>query len=488
MSRGLEETVALHVPALLPVPEPSQPGPARRARGRARKHPHIYWRDQGGVKRAWADLRAYADVGGKREALKADPEKLATTDPAIAQDLLARRIKEFDARRRGRALHGITDQATLEAFAGVHLDAKAKSAQVTDAWLELAELHLARAVAHFGAERDLASITTADVRAWAEHLRALPAVEAERETRERAHRGEPPRPRRRRETMSDGTIRHHLNTLSNLYRRARAERVVPSGYNPVGDLQEKPTAGSVEAKWLEVPDAALFLEAARTYRPAPTGGRPPLPFPYELVATFLLTGGRESEVLGLEVGDVSLDRGVLTFRPNSWRRLKTRTSHRSVPLWPQLRGILEQYLAARPPSRLLFPSYRTGHEAMVTDCHKLLDAIATRAGWSAGDIRSKMFRHTYCAARLQTVDQGAPVSVYTVAKELGHGGESMVRRVYGHLGQVRQRAEVVEYRIEPYAAKLGDRLARLRSGTIVGTARVDSQPSRASDVATTSRA
>ena len=49
--------------------------------------------------------------------------------------------------------------------------------------------------------------------------------------------------------------------------------------------------------------------------------------------------------------------------------------------------------------------------------------------------RSKMFRHTYTAARLQTLDQGAPVSVYTVAKELGHGGETMVRRVYGHLGQ-----------------------------------------------------
>ena len=38
------------------------------------------------------------------------------------------------------------------------------------------------------------------------------------------------------------------------------------------------------------------------------------------------------------------------------------------------------------------------------------------------------------------------------------GGESMVRRVYGHLGEVRHRAEVVEYRIEQHAAKLGDRL------------------------------
>ena len=94
---------------------------------------------------------------------------------------------------------------------------------------------------------------------------------------------------------------------------------------------------------------------------------------------------------------------------------------------------------------------------------KLLDTVAVRAGWKPGEIRSKMFRHTYCAARLQTLDQGAPVSLFTVAKELGHGGEAMVRRVYGHLGQVRHRAEDVEYRIEAFEDKLKSRLAALRS-------------------------
>jgi len=118
--------------------------------------------------------------------------------------------------------------------------------------------------------------------------------------------------------------------------------------------------------------------------------------------------------------------------------------------------------AVRPPSRPLFPSYRTGEETMLSDFRKLLDAVAVRAGWQRGEIRSKMFRHTYCAARLQTLDQGAPVSLFTVAKELGHGGEAMVRRVYGHLGQVRHRAEEVEYRIEAFEDKLQGRLAALR--------------------------
>ncbi len=114
--------------------------------------------------------------------------------------------------------------------------------------------------------------------------------------------------------------------------------------------------------------------------------------------------------------------------------------------------------------------------------------MAVRAAWKAGEIRSKMFRHTYCAARLQTLDQGAPVSVYTVAKELGHGGESMVRRVYGHLGQVRHRAEVVEYRVEQHVAKLGERLAALNLGTTIDTTGLDSQPYRVSRSAVTSRA
>ena len=46
------------------------------------------------------------------------------------------------------------------------------------------------------------------------------------------------------------------------------------------------------------------------------------------------------------------------------------------------------------------------------------------------------------------------MSTYTVAREIGHGGEAIVRRVYGHLGQVRHRAEAVEYRVERHAAKL----------------------------------
>ena len=82
----------------------------------------------------------------------------------------------------------------------------------------------------------------------------------------------------------------------------------------------------------------------------------------------------------------------------------------------------------------------------------------------AGDIRSKMFRHTYCAARLQTLDQGAAVNPFTVAREMGYGGTRLVHQVYGHVGTVQHRAKVVEYRVVQHRAKLGERLKALRAG------------------------
>ena len=133
-------------------------------------------------------------------------------------------------------------------------------------------------------------------------------------------------------------------------------------------------------------------------------------------------------------------------------------------MWTQLEEVLRTYVfgSEAPPGRLLFPSTKTGQEAMICDFRRLLDAIAKRAGWERGQIRSKMFRHTYCAARLQTLDADKPVSEYTVARELGHGGHAMIRRVYAHLGTVRHRSEAVEYRVEQHEKKLGERLSALR--------------------------
>jgi hypothetical protein len=78
--------------------------------------------------------------------------------------------------------------------------------------------------------------------------------------------------------------------------------------------------------------------------------------------------------------------------------------------------------------------------------------------WAGTRIRTRIFRQTYCAARLQTLDRGQPVSLYTVSRELGHESEDMVRRVYARLGKVRHRVEAPEFRPEQWFVEIGGQL------------------------------
>jgi integrase len=131
-----------------------------------------------------------------------------------------------------------------------------------------------------------------------------------------------------------------------------------------------------------------------------------------------------------------------------------------------LAEILGEYFTNRTPSQLLFPGWRrlpdgTLQERRLTDLRGALAAVERWGGFTPGQITTKWFRHSYCSTRLQTLDRGQPVSVDVVRRELGHGDESLVRKIYGHLGDVRHRAEAVEYRVGQHLENLGDRLRSL---------------------------
>ncbi|HZG42230.1 MAG TPA: site-specific integrase, partial [Longimicrobium sp.] len=138
---------------------------------------------------------------------------------------------------------------------------------------------------------------------------------------------------------------------------------------------------------------------------------------YALLAFIALTGCRMREAFGIEVEDVDFTRRVIRIHPNSWRRLKTPRSARVVPLWPQLAEILSEYLGAFGSrlNRLLFPSERLlacGREGLITDSRKMLDRLGSRVGFQPGEVRWNKLRHGYATARLQTLDNGAPVAVF----------------------------------------------------------------------------
>ncbi len=81
----------------------------------------------------------------------------------------------------------------------------------------------------------------------------------------------------------------------------------------------------------------------------------------------------------------------------------------------------------------------------IRDLRELIDRVARRAGLPEGICRSRAFRITYATARLQTTDRGVPIAQKTVEVELGHASGAMLQKVYGRLGTVRERGEVVEY-------------------------------------------
>ncbi len=426
-----------------------------------RKRDRLYWRDG----RAWGDFRDYADVGGRREALVWPGMARATTDQNQATKLIAQRLEALDRKRSGRSLEGEQKEGSLADVARVDLLAKADSGKYTDSHLTALELRLKAVLRFLGGAADPEArrvdpnaVGVAKVRDLVAHLRKLPNG--------------------RGGTMSEGSVRHYLNALSGVYTRAGSEGYVPPNFNPVGALLEKPVGRALEARYLQPHEAALLLETARRYV-APVDATP---FAYALVGFFLLTGCRETEAYGIELDDVSFDRETVTVRPNRWRRLKTKGSQRVLPLHPQLAEILKGYLKGphRPTGDLLFPSSAGGREAILSDCRKPLDHLAVRSGlarpvtddagkplrkggWPVLDfpLRTKAFRHTYCTARLQTLDRGAPIALDTVRREMGHSSTAMVEKVYGHMGTIRHRSEAVEFRIEQHQG------AMLRDGRTV---------------------
>jgi hypothetical protein len=177
----------------------------------------------------------------------------------------------------------------LAAFAAEHLIAKKRAGKVTDGWLAATEGFLRRAAAFFGPDRPLDGIRPSDVREYMTHLATLPA-----RAPRKAGKGKQPKAIR---TMTAYTVRAHLFALSNLYRRAQESEVVPVGFNPVAALMDKPAIVRREAKWLEVPDAALYLESARTLPTVVTAAGEAITaeLASPLIGTFLLTGGRLAE-------------------------------------------------------------------------------------------------------------------------------------------------------------------------------------------------
>jgi integrase len=471
----------------------------------------ILWRAQhGNVRRAYVDLRKW---GGPRQvALIAPGDTFATTDPATARDLaqelidtlLAERMadrsraaeehrRETEASRHA-ALHGLDRGAELRTYAQRHLTALEKERASSEQWLDAVALMLDRAIHFFDVHqvesatpeqrerhkglrspRNLAGISPPDVEAYVGWLGSDEGWAWEKGRRERVAAHSPARRAARggkQGPFGDAHVRHHLNALSLLFRRAVSEGLLPTGGNPVAGLLRKPAIPKSQTEWLEPPQLALALEAARTYDPVREhGGREPLTCAYELLAFMVLTGCRDDEARRMEVRHVHLADEFLEI-PGT----KTENSFRTMPLHRQLGEILQSYLVRTgrifQKDSPLFVSDRNG--GPVGDARKAFDAIARRAGLPAKRLRSRTLRVSYITHRLLSLDEGRPVTTEMVRQEVGHSATSKtIERVYARVSRRRERLDPFAFRIESYVhlPEIRAALDRMREEDSIATAR-----------------
>jgi hypothetical protein len=79
---------------------------SKKATRKTNDGPHVFWRNG----RAYADLRAYADVGGDKSPLALPGATWGTTDQQIAEALFAAKLADLQAKRAGRV--GIVERRT----------------------------------------------------------------------------------------------------------------------------------------------------------------------------------------------------------------------------------------------------------------------------------------------------------------------------------------------------------------------------------------
>lgn len=382
---------------------------------RRRRRSRVYYRKDRGF---YGDFRDFCDVGGKQEALIPAAAKFATHDSTEAATLCAARLEQLKRARRGGAFDA---DPPLRQYAKRHL--RLKQQIWKGSTVRRHEDALRNVLGYFGEGVQLSQITVRRLSDYVDHRSRQPGRPAGTK-------------------LSEQTILHELNALSSLYKRAVAEGSADS--NPCRSLPERPKVDHTERVYLEIGEAARLLGACRRLDRDPEGRR--APFLEAIVGLMLLTGCRQGEAFGMLVGDVDFRHGRVWLRPNDYRGLKLSRHTRWVPMWPQLKLLMRAHVGGLQPARdrdPLFRSHRTGRP--ITSVRRSLERALELADIDK-HVTNHTFRHTYTAARIQTTDAGKPVSLYTVARELGHSGPAQIESTYGHLLDVRVRQPFVEYR------------------------------------------
>lgn len=366
--------------------------------------------------------------GGECERLIAPEETLATRDRDVAAKLYSERVAELERGKRGLQLLGAGAVKELSPYIDRHLKAMATD-KVEEYHIDKAGFGLARiqATQAFKDVKFVGQITTA---------RVTDAVTELLATNSKHQRPYAP-----------ATVRRMIMALSRLCTRAVIEGLLTS--NPCDDLAPS-GATDEDAVFLEMTQMRRLLEAL------PMDNYWRSHWFRERVIMLAYSGMRFAECNGIMVGDIDFRRNKIKVDPHPHRRLKTKKSKREIPLWPALRSLIEESLAAQPRTGLLWPRpgvvELTGEgrsSAMSGDMEKSLRAAAEAADIPV-EVTTKVLRHSYVSSRLQMVERDSlgnveAVDRFNLQREIGHGDARMIDNVYGHVQSGRYRLEILDY-------------------------------------------
>jgi integrase len=233
----------------------------------------------------------------------------------------------------------------------------------------------------------------------------------------------------RRRGYSDSTIATVFIPLSRLFAHAVRRDVIEA--NPLSklDRNERPRISTSERPVLSRSEIGRLLRAAAPrYR--------------TLLATAILSGLRQGELLGLRWKDIDFDNQVIRVRSALDRKRqnvppKTQHALRDVVLMPALGGALWQHRAESPfrePDDYVFTSQLGTpiHWSVVGP--RALNPALRKAGLPP--LRWHDLRHTFASL---LIAGGANITF--VSRQLGHSSSQITLRVYAHLLDREEQAQ-----------------------------------------------
>lgn len=219
--------------------------------------------------------------------------------------------------------------------------------------------------------------------------------------------------------LSNQTINHVLILLHAIFEYMVDSDVIAK--NPVKKVK-KMSNNTPEAVFLTLEESNILLETAKIY----------FPKYYAILATAIITGIRQGELLALTWDDIDFKNGIMsinkTYSKGKVTSPKTKTSIRNIKLPNTLIKILKEHKLTCKNSylNLVFPN----KEGNYIDCRNLVNRFLKPCLKKAGikEITWHQLRHSCITAMAEN-----NINIKYIQKQAGHSSETTTLKVYTHV-------------------------------------------------------